>query len=87
MSTKEKQENPADVRTYVRERYSKIAQDFSPETAASCCGPEVSDRSCCGPEVSATVISADQLYEMSVNFQRTSPDFLWAAETRLLWHR
>ena len=45
MSTNEKTENPADVRTYVRERYGKIAQDFAPETAASCCGPEGGDRS------------------------------------------
>jgi len=67
MSTNEKTENPADVRTYVRERYGKIAQDFAPETAASCCGPEGGARSCCGPEASATVISADQLYEMDVS--------------------
>lgn len=67
MTTKEKQENTADVRTYVRERYGKIAEDFTPATAASCCGPGVSDSSCCGPEASATVISADQLYEMDVS--------------------
>jgi ubiquinone/menaquinone biosynthesis C-methylase UbiE len=67
MTIKEKQENPTDVRTYVRERYGKIAEDFSPEMAASCCGPEVSDSSCCGPDASTTVISADQLYEMDVS--------------------
>ena len=67
MTTKEKQANPADVRTYVRERYGKIAEDFSPETAASCCDQGVSDSSCCGPETSATVISADQLYEMDIS--------------------
>jgi SAM-dependent methyltransferase len=67
MTTNEKQVDPADIRTYVRERYGKIAEDFSPETMASCCGPEVSDSSCCGPEASATVISADQLYEMDVS--------------------
>ena len=67
MTTKEKQENPADVRTYVRERYGKIAEDFSSAKAASCCGPGVSDSSCCGSEATATVISADQLYEMDVS--------------------
>ncbi len=67
MTTKEKQENPADVRTYVRERYGKIAEDFSSAKAASCCSPGVSDSSCCEPEASATVISADQLYEMDVS--------------------
>jgi len=67
MTTKEKQENPADVRTYVRERYGKIAEDFSPAKVTSCCGSEVSDSSCCGPEASATVISADQLYEMDIS--------------------
>ncbi|MCJ7662037.1 MAG: arsenite methyltransferase [Anaerolineales bacterium] len=67
MTTKEKQENPADVRTYVRERYGKIAEDFSPNKAASCCGPAASESSCCGPETSATVISADKLYEMDIS--------------------
>jgi SAM-dependent methyltransferase len=67
MTTKEKQGNSTDVRTYVRERYGKIAEEFSPNTAASCCGPEVNDSSCCEPETSANVISADQLYEMDVS--------------------
>ena len=67
MTTKEKQANPADVRTYVRERYGKFAEDFSLETAASCCGPAASDSSCCGPETSAAVISADKLYEMDIS--------------------
>ena len=80
MSTNEKTENPADVRTYVRERYGKIAQDFAPETAASCCGPEGGDRSCCGPEASATVISADQLYEMDVSELPTDDCFLAAKQ-------
>ena len=67
MTANEKQEELTDVRTYVRERYGKIAQDFSPEVTASCCSPAASESSCCGPEASATVISADQLYEMDVS--------------------
>jgi SAM-dependent methyltransferase len=67
MTTQENIENPIDVRTYVRDRYGKIAQDFSPESVANCCGPQVSDSGCCSPETSATVISADQLYEMDVS--------------------
>jgi arsenite methyltransferase len=67
MTTHEKPEELTDVRSYVRERYGKIAQDFSPQTAASCCSPAASESSCCGSEPSATVISADQLYEMDVS--------------------
>ena len=66
MTNKEKLENP-DVRAYVREHYGKIAEDFSPETASSCCTPAASESSCCGSDTSAYVISADKLYETDVS--------------------
>jgi SAM-dependent methyltransferase len=31
---------PSDVRPIVRERYGRLAADFQPQTAASCCGPQ-----------------------------------------------
>jgi SAM-dependent methyltransferase len=47
-----------DVRSFVRERYGKIAEEFKPKAgAASCCGP--SDSSCCSGETSSVV----RLYE------------------------
>ncbi len=52
-----------DVRTFVRERYGRIAEDFSPGDSASCCEPSAAG--CCGPEAAAT-INLDQvasLYE------------------------
>jgi SAM-dependent methyltransferase len=46
------------VRSFVRERYGKIAEEFKPNAgAASCCGP--SDSSCCSSETSSFV----RLYE------------------------
>ena len=43
-----------DIRTFVRERYGKIAEEFQPSSAASCgCTP--SDSGCCGGEASSSV--------------------------------
>jgi ubiquinone/menaquinone biosynthesis C-methylase UbiE len=44
MTTQEKQDSPADVRSGVREHYGKFAADFDAGTAESCCGPS----DCCG---------------------------------------
>ena len=47
-----------DVRSFVRERYGKIAEEFKPSAgAASCCGP--SNSSCCSSDTSNVV----KLYE------------------------
>jgi SAM-dependent methyltransferase len=47
-----------DVRSFVRERYGKIAEEFKPSGgAASCCGP--SDSGCCSGDTSGFV----RLYE------------------------
>jgi len=64
MKTRAKEKQPEDVRTFVRQRYGKLAADFQPNQAASCCTPS-SDRvvSCCS---SSTPIPLDQvsvLYE------------------------
>src|SRR5574341_1123345 len=51
-------ERTKDVRSFVRERYGKIAEEFKPSAgAASCCGP--SDSVCCSSETSNIV----KLYE------------------------
>ncbi len=51
-------EKTKDVRSFVRERYGKIAEEFKPSAGAvSCCGP--SDSSCCSSETSNIV----KLYE------------------------
>lgn len=50
--------NTDDVRTFVRERYGRIAEEFQPGTAASCCDPASSG--CCGPGESKT-IALDQI--------------------------
>lgn len=48
------EQNTQDIRTFVRERYGKIAEDFQPTSAASCgCAP--SDSDCCGGETSSSV--------------------------------
>ncbi len=47
---------PSDVRPVVRERYGRLAADFQPKSAASCCGPQD------GP--SAPLDQASQLYEL-----------------------
>ncbi len=46
-----------DVRSFVRERYGKIAETLQPQSSASCCGPANSD--CCSGGSS----SAIQFYE------------------------
>ncbi len=48
------EQNTQDIRTFVRERYGKIAEDFQPTSEASCgCAP--SDSDCCGGESSSSV--------------------------------
>ena len=49
------EQDKQDIRTFVRERYGKIAESFKPsESAASCgCGP--SDSSCCSSETTSSV--------------------------------
>ena len=39
MTTQEKQDSPADIRSGVREHYGKFAADFDAGKAESCCGP------------------------------------------------
>lgn len=48
------EQNNQDIRTFVRERYGKIAEEFQPTSSASCgCAP--SDSDCCGGETSSSV--------------------------------
>ena len=57
----EKTENiirPEEIRSAVRQRYGQIAQDFSPEGGAACCGPS----DCCGDSAQA-LVSVQSLYE------------------------
>jgi ubiquinone/menaquinone biosynthesis C-methylase UbiE len=53
----------SDVRTYVREHYGQIAENFQPK--ASSCGCGTSSSSCCGPSSDASQnegIGVDKLY-------------------------
>jgi len=63
MSDEIKESTSDDVRTYVRERYGKIASDSRPEEAASCCGPGASDDSCCGPTAVIDIDTISKIYE------------------------
>jgi SAM-dependent methyltransferase len=54
-------DQPADIRTTVREHYGKAAAEFKPNTQAGCCGPASS--SCCGS--SADEMNAAKLYPLS----------------------
>ena len=63
MSDKVKEESSIDVRTLVRERYGKIAGDFSPEKAASCCGPSSSNDNCCTPTATIDIDTVSKIYE------------------------
>ena len=62
MSASNVPENPADIRTAVREHYGKAAADFTPKASSSCCGPASS--SCCGSSETVDVI-ASKLYPIS----------------------
>jgi SAM-dependent methyltransferase len=63
MTTRDKQETPTDVRSHVRDRYGQIADDFKPQTTASCCGPSENTSSCCPPSDTAADPTVTQLYE------------------------
>ncbi len=57
-----KTENPADIRSAVRERYGSIAEKFQPGEQADCgCGP--TDSSCCSPDSEVQLDSIAHLYE------------------------
>ena len=59
MKTKAKEEQPEDIRTFVRQRYGKLAAEFQTDQAVSCCTPS-SERavSCCS---SSSPIPLDQI--------------------------
>jgi SAM-dependent methyltransferase len=59
MKIRAKEEKPEDIRTFVRQRYGKLAAEFQPNQAASCCASS-SERavSCCSPD---TPIPLDQI--------------------------
>jgi arsenite methyltransferase len=61
MSDANAKENPADIRSSVREHYGKAAASFQPKASTSCCGP--ASTSCCSNE--AENISAEKLYPLS----------------------
>ncbi|MFC2055367.1 arsenite methyltransferase [Chloroflexota bacterium] len=63
MSDEVKEDTSVDVRTHVRERYGKIASDFSPEKAASCCGPTTSKDTCCTPTATIDIDTVSKIYE------------------------
>lgn len=61
-----------DVRSYVRERYGQIAQQFQSEKSASCCGPAAS--CCSGPQDDISeLITLDEGGELSVDAARLYP--------------
>jgi len=63
MSDEVKEDTSVDVRNHVRERYGKIASDFRPEKAASCCGPSTSNDTCCTPITSIDIDTVSKIYE------------------------
>ena len=65
MKTNEKQETLSNIRANVREHYGKIAAEFSPEVAASCCAPDDSNGTCCAPGSAAEITHVSQIYETS----------------------
>ncbi|MBC8508162.1 MAG: arsenite methyltransferase [Anaerolineales bacterium] len=66
-----KTENPADIRSAVRERYGSIAEKFQPGQQADCgCGP--ADSSCCSPDGEVQLDSIAHLYEDSDAFDLPS---------------
>ena len=53
MTNNEEQENLSNIRANVREHYGKIAAEFSPEVAISCCDPGDGNDACCAPDSAA----------------------------------
>lgn len=66
METKSKSQE--DIRPFVRERYGKIASDFTAGAAASCCSPSsgASSSGCCGSSEASTSLPDNvvRLYEI-----------------------
>jgi len=65
MKVNEKRDTHSNVRADVREHYGKIAAEFSPEVAASCCSPGDSIADCCPPASSAEIADVSRIYETS----------------------
>jgi SAM-dependent methyltransferase len=65
MTTNEKQEYLSSIRANVREHYGKIAAEFSPEVAASCCDPGDSHGTCCAPVSAVEIAHVSRIYETS----------------------
>jgi SAM-dependent methyltransferase len=65
MKINEKQDTHSNVRADVREHYGKIAAEFSPEVAASCCGPGDNTGDCFAPSSSAEIADVSKIYETS----------------------
>ena len=64
MSSLPREKSEADVRQHVRERYGKIAKEFTIDVApASCCGPAEAASDCCGPVDEATLDKVAAMYE------------------------
>jgi ubiquinone/menaquinone biosynthesis C-methylase UbiE len=63
MTDKEKPTNDEDVRSQVRQHYGKIAEDFDPVQAASCCGPVDSSDCGCGSSATFDLDLVSKLYE------------------------
>ena len=60
------EQTPSEIRTYVREHYGQIAQNFQPKKATSC-GCQTTSSQCCPPtrekEGSSAVSNAAKIYE------------------------
>lgn len=65
MKNNEKQETLFNIRANVRHHYGKIAAEFSPEVAASCCNPGDSHGTCCASGSAAEIAHVSQIYETS----------------------
>ena len=63
MSNQVKESSPSDIRTAVRERYGKIAREFKPDKAASCCEPGSNDSTCCAPGAVVDIDTISKIYE------------------------
>ena len=63
MSNEVKDDTSVEIRTHVREQYGKIASDFSPEKAASCCGPSTRNDNCCTPTAIIDIDTVSKIYE------------------------
>ncbi len=62
MSTQTKQEETTNVRSAVRERYGKVAEQHQTAPQADC-GCSTSQNSCCGPDDAAQIDAVAKLYE------------------------